>query len=329
MMQDGVLNAVDPLHFSNTRLKVPRTELPEGAELGDELGCGANNRVFEIEWSGEQRALRVPRRKSETQHADAARIEARYTIMAANAGVAPKLHAIWYARHARARFPSGLYLVTDLYERTLDDAMIQDETREVYLENVEEIGNQILSHISALARNRLLCTDLKPTNVLVSGLDDDDDDDDDDAERSVDVKLIDFGREFCEHASDAIDRRAPTIDFLTALVKSKEPDLSSEEHAAVVEHVLFALMLVTFSAVTTKSLHADRHQHRLSKSMRARVHPLSARCSKYLAGLQGKHRAYLRAVMRTDEVRDVLSHYHGRRNAGTRRTLRYAVGAEN
>ena len=36
----------------------------------------------------------------------------------------------------------------------------------------------------------------------------------------------------------------------------------------------------------------------------------------------------VREVLRVDEVRGVLHHYHGRRYAGTRRTLRLARGVE-
>ena len=47
-----------------------------------------------------------------------------------------------------------------------------------------------------------------------------------------------------------------------------------------------------------------------------------------IRSMQGRNVALLREVLRTDEVRGVLRHYHGRRDAGTKRTLRFAEGVE-
>ena len=48
-----------------------------------------------------------------------------------------------------------------------------------------------------------------------------------------------------------------------------------------------------------------------------------------LAMLFDCSRTIVREVLRTDEVRGVLRHYHGRRDSGTRRTLGWARGVEH
>ena len=61
---------------------------------------------------------------------------------------------------------------------------------------------------------------------------------------------------------------------------------------------------------------------------RAGINPLASRAAALLAGMQECNIALVRDVLRADEVKGVLRHYHSRRNAGTKRTLRLARGAE-
>jgi len=93
-----------------------------------------------------------------------------------------------------------------------------------------------------------------------------------------------------------------------------------------VSHVLFATMLVQLACTTTRALYDDRHSHKMSAPERAQVNPLAPKCRQFLDSMQGRHIRMLRAVLRHDEVRGVMQHYHGRRNGGTRRTLLFARG---
>lgn len=338
--------------------RVTKTKLPPDACIGECLGKGANNCVVEVEWRGSKKALRMPRRKSETLRVGAAEAEAAAASIVAELGAAPHIHAMWHAKHGTHRFPSGLYMITDVYERSLDRAMVSPGLHRVYSRHAASIREKMISHLTKMAKRKVFCFDLKPQNVMINGLgpDDDDSDEDDGSDDDVDaaggrgggaqdsqsrehsggdtgdidVRFIDFGSEFCEldFSIPGRGRHAPTIDMVRERIRAKEPEIPLKVVEQRVEHVLFAAMLVVLSACTTFQLYEDRHEHRMSRSMRARVNPLASPCAHLLEGMQGKNLSLLRSVLRSDKVRDVLGHYHGRRNAGTRRTLRFAQGAE-
>ena len=97
---------------------------------------------------------------------------------------------------------------------------------------------------------------------------------------------------------------------------------------AVVSHVLFAAMLVQLAATTTHRIYRDRHNHRMGAEERAAANPVAPLATQLLDGMQARNVALVREVLRVDDVRGVLRHYHGRRNAGTHRTLAFARGAE-
>ena len=105
----------------------------------------------------------------------------------------------------------------------------------------------------------------------------------------VDARVIDFGRDFCEWSGC---EQEPDSKTPVATLVRKLLAARGEPPEAIgplTRHILFAAMLVQLAATTTRQLSE---------------------------------------VLRTDEVRGVMQHYHGRRCAGTRRTLRYARGGE-
>ena len=86
--------------------------------------------------------------------------------------------------------------------------------------------------------------------------------------------------------------------------------------------------MVITSATTTHALYHDRHHHRMPAADRADAHPLRRSTQALLDGMTGENIALLNDLLRMDAVRGVLQHYHGRRYAGTKRTLAMARGTE-
>jgi len=157
----------------------------------------------------------------------------------------------------------------------------------------------------------------------------------------VTVRIIDFGRDFCEWGGNKTerDRSTPIIDILRRTIVAEGVNASG--NAALVtptkgssyvddrlQHALFATMLVNLAATTTRHLYQARKRTRMPKELRQDINPVAPSCHSFLSSMQGRNVRLLRLALRYDEVRGVLEHYHGRRNAGTRRTLQFASGEE-
>lgn len=299
----------DPIVFSNTRLVCGRTSLPEGLTIGEvELGKGSNNRVVDACWDGRDCVIRMPRRRSDTQQKDAAMWEFRHTLKASQLGAAPRVYGAWYAKHARRNFPSGLYLVTERFTHDLEDVLTSERRRDAMLRESDRIGADVLAVLSRIAAADMFLYDLKPSNVVIN------------PDEPSAVRVIDFGREFCEWAGTGERNAAtPIVDMVDRMV---EGDVARRRH------VLLAAMLVELAATTTHRLHSDRHHHRMDRTTREAINGVARVAARFLDSMQGRNVALLREVLRTDQVRGVLAHYHGRRSSGTRRTLRLARGRE-
>jgi hypothetical protein len=308
----------DPARFSQTTLTVPRPRIPDDMKVRRELGKGSNNKVFAATWRDHEVVLRAPRRKSDTQQKASAVWEFRHTLKASQLGVGPLVYDAWYAKHAKDEWPSGLYVVTERLDCDLHTALCDDAgMRKRLLPHVGALGDALLRCLHTLADNLIFVYDLKPSNIMV-GLGE---------TRGVDVRVIDFGRDFCEWAGceHDPDSRTPIVDMLRKRVIERD---GKDYDRQLVPHLLFVSMLVVLSATTTYVLYEDRDDHRMTAAERALAHPLAQHTRALLDTVQGRNLALVREVLRTDEVRGVLRHYHGRRNAGTRRTLRYAKGVE-
>jgi hypothetical protein len=303
----------DPRTATLADVGVRRAKLPPEVELGEELGRGANNRVYAAEYEGRECVLRAPRRRSDTQQRGSALWELRHTLRAAQLGVGPQVHAAWCARHADGRWPSGLYALLERFDDDLEAVLVDPEARDA-----PAIGRAIAACLETLARERVFVYDLKPSNVVVRDGD------------GPDVRIIDFGRDFCEWGGCAAapDAQTPTLDLLARRLRAREPHATDAEREALATHVLFATMMVLLSATTTHVLHEDRAEHRMDAVARRAAHPLAPLTRELLEGMQGQNLALVRELLRTDAVRGVLAHYHGRRCSGTRRTLALARGEE-
>ena len=311
----------DPSTVTLDDIACRKTTLPEGLELGERLGQGTNNTVYRAYRGDERLVLRAPRRKSDTQQRGSAAWELRHALRAAQLGVGPIVHAAWYARHATSEWPSGLYMVLERFDDDLETLLCEDREARERLD-VAQLATGIQTCLATLARDRLFVFDLKLSNIVATTEED----------GTVRVRLIDFGRDFCEWSGCPSDPTSstPHIDMLTRRIEAGRdllitPPCTTE---ALVSHVLFATMMVVFSCTTTRCLHETRRQHRMDAETRAAHHPAAAATRALLDGMQGNHVELVRELLRMDEVRGVLRHYHGRRSSGTGVTLKLARGEE-
>ena len=306
----------DPAAFSRSRLMVARARVPPDLELGRVLGRGSNNKVFRATWKEQECVLRAPRRRSDTQQRGSAVWEFRHTLKASQLGVGPAVYDAWVARHASGDWPAGLYVITERLPHDLDAVLGNAELRAAL--PAKAVGEALVRCLNALADADIFVYDLKPSNVMVRPRED----------GGVDARIIDFGRDFCEWSGceQEPDSKAPVTTLVRKLLQARgEPEGTIR---SLTRHVLFAAMLVQLAATTTRQLYEDRGEHRMDAAARAEANPLADSAVAMLDSMQGRNLALLREVLRTDEVRGVLQHYHGRRCAGTRRTLRYARGGE-
>lgn len=310
----------DPATYAKTRLVVPRPRFPKDLVVGKELGKGSNNKVFEATLEGTSCILRAPRRGSDTQQRGSAVWEFRHLLKAAQLGVGPQVYDAWCAKHAHNEWPSGLYVITERLEHDLDTVLNDDPPlRKKAIARKDAIASATVECLRKLADELIFVYDLKPSNVMISFHDKDD---------GVDVRIIDFGRDFCEWSGceHQPDSHTPIVTLLRKLILARDPAHTDVD--VLVSHVLFASMLVELTATTTKRLRDDRRDTRLSAPQRREANVFASVTERFLASMQGRNVALLREVLRSDEVKTVLRHYHGRRDAGTRRTMRYARGLE-
>lgn len=312
-----------PGSFVKSRLYVARPKFPKTLLIGDEIGRGSNNKAFEARLNDEECILRAPRRSSDTQQKGAATWEFRHTLKASQLGVGPLVYDAFYAKHSDDEWPSGLYMILERFPYDLDKVLTRrPRLRELALRHKDALGAAIVDCLAKLADQLLVCFDLKPGQLLVRFPED--------GAARVEVRICDFGREFCEWGGceQVPDASTPVLDMLRKRIAERDASGSPKEVDAVVKHVIFGAMLVMLAATTTRALHDDRRDHKLGKAERAALNPVAPLAHAFLESMQGQNLALLREVLRHDEVKGVLAHYHDRRCAGTRRTLRYAAGVE-
>jgi hypothetical protein len=297
-------------------ITVARTRLPTDLDVGPELGRGTNNRVYAVDWKDRECVLRKPRRRSDTQQRGSALMELRCTLRASQLQVGPHIYAAWCARHSHQKFPSGLYMVEERFPDDLETFTYRPETRPLALAHKDVIGIETVRCLSTLAREGIFVYDLKPSNMVVRV----------DEDEGPQVRVIDFGCDFCEWATP--DHSTPLIEELQRRIRVRHPEADEAERAALIPHVLFVTMMIILSATTTRRLHHDRGETRMTTSERRAIHPMSGLVVSLLDSMQGTNIALVRDLLRQDEVRGVLRHYHGRRCSGTRHTLALARGDE-
>ena len=326
----STLDDLQNLTLEKVTIRTPK--FPSGLKIADEMGKGSNNQVIAAKWDGSHCVLRVPRRKSDTQQRGSAIWELKQTLHASRMGAAPKVLDAWYVRHAKGPWTSGLYMILERLDCTLDDALGDPEC-EVFEDMFEkesggaetaiaQIGASVVTALDNLAQTNLFVFDLKPSNLLLKR--------GEGGEEGETMKgyVIDFGRDFCEWEQDSrlADARTPIIDGLRKLISERKGE--EKDASALTQHILFSAMLVQLSAITTFNMVSDRRKSRFTHTEREKYNPFLPYAKKLLASMRGQNMTLLKWVLRDDEVRGVLRHYLGRRNSGTRRVLAMAQGTE-
>jgi len=354
--------------------------LPKDFAVYKVLGVGANNRALKVQWDGAVRVLRVPRRTSDTRQRGNAKWEFAHTARASALQCAPTLYRAWYMRHAEdEKWPSGLYFLMEYFHYDLQKVFRDDSLWDLALAHRETIGRGIVDALTTLSNDELLVYDLKPSNVVLRFEGEDHNNYDRHATvephsskkecaknttrgnkdkhdrksareqtttRGVTVRIIDFGRDFCEWGGASTlerDKCTPIIDILRRTIVAEDVRRSVQDknnsnvgtHALHrgdmderLRHIVFATMIVNLSATTTRHLYHERKRTRMVGDLRRDMNPIAPLCRTLVSSMQGRNIHLLRLALRYDEVRGVLEHYHGRRNAGTKRTLRFASGEE-
>ena len=161
----------------------------------------------------------------------------------------------------------------------------------------------------AWRRTGCLCT-IWPSNVVLRC----------DGE-GVDVRIIDYGRDFCEmnelSCGHEVDVNTPVLNMVNKLTLGDKQ---------LMQHIIFAAMLLQLASTTTRHIYEHRFDNRMSRDLRTQINPTVPLASRLSKACKGRNIRILKEVLRSDQVRSVLQHYHGRRNGGTRRTLQFATG---
>lgn len=293
--------------------------LPNNIMLADEIGRGSNNRVYRGLYDETTPiVVRIPRRKSDTEKAGFAMWEFKHTLVASRLGVAPILYDSWYNRHGKQKQKAGLYMIQEYFPSDLMNAL--DEYQDEVIERRNEIGTMIKGHIDKLAKADMLCYDLKPGNIVVRFED-----------GSMDLKFIDFGREFCEHAptmsKEENQHRTPVTNIARTIAK-KYAGKHKLRETDVYQHLLYCVMTVVLSAITTYTIHSQRESLKANYSLRKELNFTMDVANELLDTTRGDFIKLVKEMLRQEDIKDLLRHYLGRRNSGTKRVMRFARGIE-
>ena len=313
----AALNLDNAAQYQRTTLIAPRkgTGIPSGFGLREVklLGKGSNNAVYLFRSkAGQEVVVRKPRRKSDTQRVGNATWEFRNTAIATQIGVAPTMYDAWYTRHTTSDQRGGLHIICDYYPKDMHSLLM--DSPEVISDNAEEISAIVNGALRRMAEHSLFCYDLKPSNMVVR------------EEPKLEIKLIDFGRDFCEwrpysDQNEHLDR-APILSF----VQSLADDNATARYPAKDLYVdlIYITMLVLLSSNIAYTLDQSSTASRHSFAENALLNFMGATLKSLRAQIPKAHVVLVKEILRQRDIRDTLRHYMGRRNCGTKRCFYYA-----
>lgn len=316
-----VLNLEDASKYQRTTLVTPRrgTGIPHGhgLKLLKLIGKGSNNAVYLYKTKhGEMVVVRQPRRKSDTQRVGNATWEFRNTAIAVQIGVAPLLYDAWYNRHATTDQRGGLHIICEYFPKDLH-ALIMD-TPEAVKALSSGLRERTVSHLRRMAESGLFCYDLKPSNMVFR-------------DEPFDVRLIDFGRDFCEWRpySDNNEylERAPVCSYIQSLAEQHKSPRYTAQRLYI--DLTFAVMLLILSSNISITLDQSRTASRRSFADNQILNFMSSAARDLREQTSGAHIQLLKKILRQRDIRDTLRHYMGRRNCGTKRCFHYAGFVSN
>ncbi len=311
------LNLEDSSKYQRTTLIAARrgSGLPSGYGLRMVrlLGKGANNAVYLYRTKNDQLVVvRQPRRKSDTQRVGNATWEFRNTAIAAQLGVAPALFDAWYNRHATSDQRGGLHMISEYYPRDMHSLIM--DTPHIIVKHQHTLREQVVHHLRKMAEANLLCYDLKPSNMVVR------------EDPSLDIRFIDFGRDFCEWRPYSDDNefleRAPVLSYIQTLAEQNANGRYTAKQ--LYADLTFALMLLMLSSNIAFSIDESRTASRQSFADNTVLNFMGSAAKSLRANTRGLHVRLLKQILRQRDIRDTLRHYIGRRNCGTKRCFHYA-----
>lgn len=305
------LDLEDPSLYQRTSLIRKRTGsgLPRGLRLVKRLAKGANNSVFLYETQDREKVIvRQPRSKSDTKVLGNATWEFRNTAIAVKAGAAPALYDAWYNRHRTEKQPAGLHFVCEHFDMDVHKLLYDHSS--FAISNVSDLRRQTCLHLRNMAKEGLFNYDLKPSNMVCR------------MEPSLEVRFIDFGRDFSEWRPYDLNNdyleRAPILSKLQTAVDCD----GSYDPRKMYEDLCYALMVIVLSA--NISFNLGNTSQLESTSQRDMLNFLVPVASDLRRQIQGRHVTILKSILREERVRDTLRHYIGKKNCGTKRTFDYS-----
>lgn len=308
------LDLEDAAKYQRTTLITPRsgTGLKNGIKLIKLLGKGSNNAVYLAQTKhGMKCVVRQPRRNSDTQRIGNASWEFRNTAIAAQLKICPVIYDAWYVRHATRLQRGGLHIICDYYPKDVHSLLCDSPYAVIPI--AKELRKQVLEHLRTMADNNLFCYDLKPSNMVFR-------------DDPVVVKLIDFGRDFCEwrqySPKNEFLERAPVLSFIQTIAdENADGNLKPEMLYA---DLMFAIMVIMLSANIAYTLDQSRNAIRASFAERSILNFMAGAAADLRTSTRGKHVRLIKEILRQRDIKDTIRHYMGRRNCGTKRTFYYA-----
>tara|TARA_B110000046_G_scaffold136898_1_gene143135 strand:+ start:194 stop:1177 length:984 start_codon:yes stop_codon:yes gene_type:complete len=302
--------------YQRTTLLQPRpgTGLPPGYGLEKVrcIGKGTNNRAYLYRTSASQLVVvRHARRNSDAQRVGNAVWEFRHTMIAASIGVAPVLFDAWYSRTGTDDQKSGLHLVCEYFPLDMHSFVVHRPFVATPLG--DSLRTMVVKHLRTMADNNLFCYDLKLQNMVIK-------------EQPLEVRFIDFGRDFCEwrpySPGNICLERAPVLSFIQTLAEES----ATERYGAVQLYgdLTFTVMLVLLSSNIAYTLKQSKAASRCSFATNRLLNFMAPAAQDERVQLSAAHVTLVQKILRHPEIRSMLVHYMGQRNSGTKRCFTYA-----
>lgn len=299
-----ILSIPNPTVFVKTKLVTARKGdgIQHGLVVGHRLNKGSNSAVYAAKTpSGDDDVVvRKPMHDSDTRKKSAALAEAAYTLIAANAGVTPHIHDMWYCASGTDKQRRGLHVVMQRYPMDLHDVIAHHG--DWVVENRDAIAKALDKCAVELSRCGLLTFDIKSGNVVLR-------------KSPLSIKFIDFSDDYCERCeySKATSSESREITPTLAHVASR-----AGSHKAY-ESVIRLSILILLSASLTTELHQRRRSDNINASRRHLLNPLTTHLQRLRKETPAHIVRLIKYVLRSEDVRQCAEHYNGNRNACVRR----------
>ena len=290
------------------------TGLPNGYGLRKIklLGKGSNNQVFLFKSKYDQfLVVRTPLRKADTQHLENAALEFRYSLIASDLNIGPKIFDAWFVRHATSDQKNGLHMITEYFEEDMHSFVLDNPI--LATQHIESIREMLTNNFRVLADNCIFCYDLKLCNLVIR-------------REPLEIKIIDFGtdftekREFCPYRENV---NAPVLSLVQQIVDESNASESTKQN--LYKDLIYVLMMILMSSNITYTLQkSTRIVKHIFTSESTIINFLYPVLQNIRSTMRGVHIRMIKKLLRHKEIRSNLRHYFGRRNCGTKRVFRLA-----